>query len=201
MIWDLYINNATCEPSLLSGKTGSDAESEFILGEAVFFQNGDWEYTALVDGGLSDDEIGMLPIYIGAEGEESQGLCTGSENYWCVNSKASQEDIDATLAFLYWCVTSDAGRDAIANDMGFTTPFKAFDDGYTANNALKKAANEYIAAGKTAVSWNFPSIPSEAWKDGVGSALTAYAAGTGDWAAVEKAFVDGWATEYSAANN
>ena len=200
-IWDLYINNATCEPSLLSGKTGSDAESEFILGEAVFFQNGDWEYGALVDGGLTDDEIGMLPIYIGAEGEESQGLCTGSENYWCVNSKAAQEDIDATLDFLYWCVTSDTGRDAIANDMGFTTPFKAFDDGYTANNALKKAANEYIANGKTAVSWNFPSIPSEAWKDGVGSALTAYAAGTGDWDAVVKAFVDGWASEYAAANN
>lgn len=199
-IWDLYINNATCAPTLLSGKTGSDAESEFILGEAVFFQNGDWEYGALVDGGMTDDQIGMLPIYIGAEGEESQGLCTGSENYWCVNGKASQEDIDATLAFLNWCVTSDTGRDAIANDMGFTTPFKAFDDGYTANNALKAAANDYIAAGKTAVSWNFPSIPSEAWKDGVGSALTAYAAGTGDWAAVEKAFVDGWKTEYDAAN-
>ncbi len=199
-IWDLYINNATCAPTLLSGKTGSDAESEFILGEAVFFQNGDWEYGAIVDGGLSADEIGMLPIYIGAEGEENQGLCTGSENYWCVNGKASQEDIDATLDFLYWCVTSDTGRDSIANSMGFTTPFKGFDDGYTADNAFKAAANDYIAAGKTAVSWNFPSIPSEGWKDGVGSALTAYAAGTGDWAAVEKAFVDGWATEYAASH-
>ena len=28
----------------------------------------------------------MLPIYIGVEGEENQGLCTGSENYWCVNN-------------------------------------------------------------------------------------------------------------------
>lgn len=200
-IWDLYINNATCAPTEIGGKTGADAESEFILGEAVFFQNGDWEYGALVDGGMTDDQIGMLPIYINADGEENQGLCTGSENYWCVNSKASQEDIDATLAFLNWCVTSDTGRDAIANQMGFTTPFKGFDDGYTANNALKAAANDYIAAGKTAVSWNFPSIPSEGWKDGVGSALTAYAAGTGEWDAVVTAFVDGWATEYQAANN
>ena len=46
------------------------------------------------------------------------------------------------------------------------------------------------------MSWNFATIPSEAWKDGVGSALTAYAAGTGDWDAVKTAFVDGWATEY-----
>ena len=142
----------------------------------------------------------MLPIYIGADGEENQGLCTGSENYWCVNSKASQEDIDATLAFLNWCITSDTGRDSIANDMGFLTPFKSFDDGYVADNALIAAADVYITSGKTAVSWNFPSIPSEGWKDGVGSALTAYAAGTGDWAAVEKAFVDGWKTEYDAAN-
>ena len=73
----------------------------------------------------------MLPIYIGAEGEENQGLCTGSENFWCVNKKAPQENIDATLAFLKWVVTSDEGRDALANQMGFVTPFKAFDDGYT----------------------------------------------------------------------
>ena len=200
MIWDLYINNATCEPTLLSSKTGDEARAEFMLGEAVFFQNGDWEYPNLITE-MSADELGMLPIYIGAEGEENQGLCTGTENFWCVNSKASQEDIDATLDFLYWCVTSDAGRDAMANQMGFTTPFKAFDDGYTSANVFRADASKYIADGKTPVSWNFPTIPSEGWKDGVGSALTAYAAGTGDWAAVEKAFVDGWATEYAAANN
>ena len=34
----------------------------------------------------------------------------------------------------------------------------------------------------------------------VGSALTAYAAGTGDWDGVVTAFVDGWAKEYKLAN-
>ena len=53
------------------------------------------------------------------------------------------------------------------------------------------------AEGKTPVSWNFPTMPSEEWKNGVGSALTAYAAGTGDWDAVKTAFVDGWASEYA----
>ena len=42
--------------------------------------------------------------------------------------------------------------------------------------------------------------PSEEWKNGVGSALTAYAAGTGDWDGVVTAFVDGWAKEYKLAN-
>ena len=50
----------------------------------------------------------MLPIYIGVDGEENQGLCTGSENFWCVNNNSSDADIQATLDFLYWCVTSEA---------------------------------------------------------------------------------------------
>lgn len=199
-IWDLYITDSTCEPTMISSKTGEDAEAEFIMGEAVFFQNGTWEYANLIDGGMTDDDLGMLPIYIGAEGEENQGLCTGSENYWCVNKNASEADIQATLDFLNWCITSDTGRDSLANTMGFLTPFKSFDDGYTPANKLISCADEYIAAGKTAVSWNFASIPSETWKDGVGAALTEYAQGTGDWKAVEDAFVIGWEAEYAAAH-
>ena len=199
-IWDLYINNATCEPKMISAKTGDDAASEFALGEAVFYQNGTWAYGDCVSEDLTDEDLGMLPIYIGGEGEENQGLCTGSENYWCVNSQASAADISATIDFLNWVITSDEGRDMLANQMGFVTPFSTFDDGYQADNALITASNEYIAAGKTAVSWNFSTIPSEKWKDNVGSALLEYAQGTGDWSAVETAFVDGWATEYAAAH-
>ena len=194
-IWDLYINNATCDPALIGAKTGEDARADFILGDAVFYQNGTWEYSAFIDEGMTDADLGILPIYVGAEGEENQAACTGSENFWCVNAKASAEDIKATEDFLAWVITSDAGRDAVANKMGFLTPFKSFDDGYMPKNALIAAADEYLAAGKMPVSWNFPTMPSEEWKNGVGSALLEYAQGTGEWAAVETAFVDGWAAE------
>lgn len=199
-IWDLYINNATCDKTELASKTGTDAETEFKTGKAVFYQNGTWAYDSVKnDGkeGLKDDELGMLPIYIGAKGEENQGLCTGSENYWCVNSKASADDIAATLEFMKWCVTSDKGTKALAEDMGFVIPFKAAKE---ATNPLVAIANQYVADGKTAVSWNFSSIPSENWKNGVGAALTQYAAGTSEWDAVKTAFVDGWKTEYAAAH-
>lgn len=199
-IWDLYITDATCEPTLLSSKTGEDATADFALGDAVFYQNGTWAYGDLSANGMSDDSLGMLPIYIGAEGEENQGLCTGSENYWCVNKNASAEDIQATLDFMYWCVTSEAGCSALSGEMGFVCPFNAFDS-YPATNPLINIANEYVSAGKTSVSWTFTTMPSEEWKNGVGSALLEYAQGTGDWSAVETAFVDGWATEYAAANN
>ena len=195
-IFDLYINNSTCDPKDLAGKTGDDSRNEFLNGEAVFFQNGSWEYNNLVgaDKPFTDDDLAMIPIYIGVGDEANQGLCTGTENYWCVNKDASEEDIKATLDFLYWCVTSDKGTEAMANDMGFVIPFKG---ALESTNLFVKQDKEMTAAGKTPVSWNFPTMPSEEWKNGVGSALTAYAAGTGDWDAVKTAFVDGWASEYA----
>lgn len=197
-IWDLYLKDSTCDPKLLASKTGDEASAEFATGRAVFFQNGTWEYANITKNGLKDEDLGMLPIYIGVAGEEDQGLCTGSENYWCVNSKASEADIKATLEFLNWCITSDKGRDKIANTMGFVTPFKSFDEGYSAKNPLVQADADYLEAGKTPVSWNFPTIPSEEWKNNLGNALLEYAQGTGKWDAVEKAFVDGWAEQYQA---
>ena len=192
-IWDLYINNSTCDPAELSAKTGDDSRNEFLNSQAVFYQNGSWEYGNL-KGTFSDDEMVMLPIYIGVGDESKQGLCTGTENYWCVNKDASEADIAATLAFMKWCVTE--GAEAMANDMGFVIPF---DTAVESTNLFVKQDVAYTAEGKTPVSWNFPTMPSEEWKNVLGSALTAYAADQTDanWDAVVSAFVDGWATEYA----
>ena len=194
-IWDLYINNSTCAPAELSAKTGDDSRNEFLNSQAVFFQNGSWEYGNL-SGTFSDDELAMIPIYIGVGDEANQGLCTGTENYWCVNKDASEEDIQATLDFLYWCVSSEAGTAAMANEMNFVIPFKG---AVESPNLFVKQDVAYTAAGKNPVSWNFPTMPSEEWKNMVGQALTAYAADQTDanWDAVVSAFVDGWASEYA----
>ncbi|MDY4041188.1 MAG: ABC transporter substrate-binding protein [Collinsella sp.] len=205
-IWELYINNATCEPGVISTKTADDATSEFVTGKACFYQNGTWEYANITD--LGDDNLGMLPIYIGVEGEENQGLCTGSENYWCVSNKASEDDIKATLAFINWCVTSEVGTKAMCgtegampsgeDGMGFVIPFKG---NLESENKLINIADDYVEEGKTPVDWTFSTIPSEEWKNGVGSALTTFASDQTDanWDAVKTAFVDGWATEAASA--
>lgn len=195
-IFDLYITNSTVPASQLSGQTIDDSNSAFALGKAVFYQNGTWAYNDIKDQSVADEDMGMLPIYIGADGEENQGLTTGSENYWVVNSKASEADQKATQDFLDWVITSDDGRESLANEMGFTTPFDTFGD-YASTNPLIIAANESLEAGKTPVAWNFTVMPSEEWKNGVGNALLAYAQGTGEWDGVVTAFVDGWASEYA----
>ena len=194
-IWDLYINNSTCDPADLSAKTGDDSRNEFLNGEAVFFQNGSWEYGSL-SAVYADEDLAMIPIYVGAGDEANQGLCTGTENYWCVNKDASEADIEATLAFMNWCVSSETGAAAMANDMGFVIPF---DTAVESPNLFVKQDVAYTAAGKNPVSWNFPTMPSEEWKNMVGSALTAYAADQTDanWEKVEEAFVKGWADEYA----
>ena len=199
-MWDLYINNSTCDPKELSAKTGDDSRNEFLAGDAVFFQNGSWEYANLTaDGAYTDDDLAMIPIYIGAGDEANQGLCTGTENYWCVNNQADEADIKATLDFMNWCVTSELGTKTMADEMGFVIPFKGAQE---SKNLFVKQDAEYTAEGKTPVSWNFTTMPSEEWKNGVGQALTAYAADQTDanWAGVVSAFVDGWATEYQMAN-
>ncbi len=204
-IWDLYINNSTTDPSQLSVKTADDAAADFVLGKAVFYQNGTWEYNNIAD--VGEENISMIPIYIGVEGEENQGLCTGTENYWCVNSKAKEEDIQATLDFMYWCVTNETavkgicgGEGALPSGeagMGFNIPFKSNPE---SSNPLVNINADYEAAGKKSVTWNFTTMPSEEWKNGVGSALTVYAADQTDanWDAVVSAFVDGWASEKAA---
>ena len=199
-IWNLYINNSTCDPAELSAKTGDDSRNEFLAGDAVFFQNGSWEYGNLTgEGGYTDDDLAMIPIYIGAGDEANQGLCTGTENYWCVNNQADEADIQATLDFINWCVTSELGTKTMADDMGFVIPFKGAQE---SPNLFVKQDTAYTAEGKTPVSWNFTTMPSEEWKNGLGQALTAYAADQTDanWDAVVSAFVDGWATEYQLAN-
>ena len=189
-LFDLYITDSTCDPAELSAKTADDSRNEFVNSEAVFYQNGSWEYAELAKT-FSDEELAMIPIYFGVD-DENQGLATGTENYWCVNKNASEEDIQATLDFMNWCVTSEAGTKSMAEDMGFTIPFKT---AVAPTNVFVKQDLENTEAGLTPVSWNFTTMPSEEWKNGVGTALTAYAAETGSWDDVVSAFVDNWAME------
>lgn len=198
-IFDLYLKDSTTDPKQLSSKTGDDANSEFALGEAAFYQNGTWAWSDLEKAGMKADQVGIMPIYIGVPGEENQGLATGSENYWCVNSKASEADQKATKDFLKWVITSDEGKKAMSDKMGFMTPFKSFNSVKT-DNPLVAAAQEDQKSGREQVSWNFTMMPSDQWKNDLGSAMLEYAQGTGDWSQVKTAFVDGWTKEYQAAH-
>ena len=197
-VWDLYITDSATTGAALLTATGDQAEAEFGEGKAVFYQNGTWEYSNLTEKfGMNPDDLTMIPIYCGVEGEEKAGLCTGTENYWSVNKNAKEEDIKATLDFLYWVVTSEEGTSMMAEQFG-ACPFNS---SKAPSNPFSALANEYVANGCYPVTWAFNYTPAvNDWRAAVVDALSKYTAGNGSWDDVKTAFVEGWATQYANEN-
>lgn len=195
-VWDMYTNTSSADKATLDSGA-YNAEQELGLGEAVFYQNGDWEYAAFAPDNengytVTTDDLSMMPIYFGVD-DANEGLAVGTENHWAVNAQASQEDIDSTLAFLEWVITSDEGRDAIVNQMGLTAPFDTFTGNYESKNGFAAMANEYAAAGKTSVAWSFNATPAvDDWRADFIAPLTEYTERGGSWDDVKTAFVDQW---------
>ncbi len=197
-LYDLMVvNSATDRAQLAAG--GFDANAEFAEGKAVFYANGNWEWSSLNEKGLKAEDLTMIPYYCGVEGEEKAGLNCGTENYWAVNAEAKEEDIEATLAFMKWLVT-DAEASAKAVETFGVMPYK---NAAESSNPFLAQANAYAAAGNYTMPWvtNFQPNVDE-YRKGLVSAMNAYNADPTDanWDAVESAFVAGWASNYAAVN-
>ena len=197
-LYDLMvINSATPRADLANG--GFDAAAEFASGKALFYFNGNWEWSGLKDKGMKAENLSMLPYYCGVEGEEKAGLNCGTENYWAVNAKASKADQEATIAFMKWLVT-DAEASAIAVETFGVMPYKS---AAQSTNPFLAQANDYLANGCYNMAWvtNFqPNV--DAYRAAAVSALNEYNANPSaeTWAKVVTAFVDGWAVQYKASN-
>ncbi|MBQ0071437.1 MAG: extracellular solute-binding protein, partial [Spirochaetales bacterium] len=195
-LWDLYINNSAYAPSSLA-TGGYDAEAEFGKKQAVFYQNGNWEFGALTGTyGLDPQKLAMIPFYAGVPGEEKAGLNCGTEGCWAVNGKASKEDIEATIDFMYWCVTSETGTKLLAETFGAIPYKKAAPSG----NVFLDQANQYSLDGKYVMTWAFNWTPAvDDWRAGLVSAMNQYdnAPSASTWETVKTAFVKGWAVQYA----
>ena len=198
-IWDLYITDSAADPTTLSTSTGDESKAEFTEGKAVFYQNGTWEYAGLKEAGMTDEQLTMIPIYCGVEGEEDAGLCSGTENCWAINAKASEADQKASIDFLVWLVTDPDASATYVEQLG-AVPFKHCPD---STNKFIVDGNKLLSEGKYAVTWAFNYTPNvDSWRATVVTALAKYSADQTDanWDEVVSAFVDGWAIEYETVN-
>ncbi len=199
-IWDLYINNSAYAPSTLA-TGGYDAEAEFGRGEAVFYQNGNWEFDALTNKyGMNPDDLTMIPFYCGVDGEEKAGLNCGTEGCWAINRFASEEDQQATMDFMVWMVTSETGTKLLAKTFG-AIPYK---NAAPSGNVFLDVANEYAKNGCYVMNWAFNFTPAvDDWRAGLVSAMNQYDQSPSDanWKTVETAFVQGWSSLYAKENN
>ena len=194
-IFDLYINNSTTEKGLLSGKSVENSMSEFALGKAAMVQNGNWAWDQIskVKGNtVKADDIKYLPIYIGVDGEEKQGLCIGTENYLAVNKNVSEEKQKASVEFLEWLFSSSTGKDYVVNKLKFISPFNTFNDDEKPDDPLAREVIKWMESDKTTVEWVFNSFPSLDFKDDVGNALLEYVQGSKTFDDVKKTTVESW---------
>lgn len=201
-IFDLYLNNSTTEPKLLGSKGVNDSMAEFALGQAAMVQNGNWAWSQIaeVSGNVvKEDAIGFMPIYMGLEGEENQGLCIGTENYFCINSQAREVDQQASLDFVMWLINSETGKDYMTNKLGNIAPFTTFSDEERPSDPLAQALLTSMESGKESIPWIFTAFPSQTFKDNFGSALLEYAQGTMDWEQVKQTVIEQWQIEKEAA--
>ncbi|MCL1907297.1 MAG: ABC transporter substrate-binding protein [Propionibacteriaceae bacterium] len=203
-LFDLYLNNSTTEKGQLGSKTVDDSMSEFALGQSAMVQNGNWGWNQVagVQGNtVQAENVGFLPLYMGMAGEETQGICIGTENYFSINAKVSPELQQQSLDFLYWLFSSEKGKQFVTEDLKFIAPFTTFTDADQPNDPLAQSVSAWMnKPGVTSVSWDAMKIfPSQQWKDGFGANLLSYAQGSMEWSAVSEDAVTSWKAQAEAA--
>lgn len=198
-VFDLYTNNSCVEKGLLGAKSVNDSMADFALGKCAMVQNGNWAWSQIneVDGNtVNENDIKFMPIYTGVAGEESQGLCVGTENYFAINSQVSEAKQKASMDFLNWLFTSETGKAYVSKDLGFIAPFDSFTDAEKPSDPLSKEVLAWMEkANTTSVVWTFAAFPSEDFKNDFGDALLEYVQGGMDWDKVVTVVKDSWKSE------
>ena len=198
-IFDLYINNSTTDKKVLGSKIVDESMAEFALGQCAMVQNGNWAWSQIsgIDKNtVKAENIKYLPIYMGIDGEETQGLCIGTENFFAINSKASEQEQKATADFMYWLFSSETGKKFVNEQLEFIAPFDTFTDKERPEDPLAQEVIKWMNnADVTTIPWNFTVFPSQTFKEDFGASLLQYAQGTKKWEQVKEDFTKSWKSE------
>lgn len=198
-IFDLYINNSVTDKKKLGSKIVDESMAEFALGQCAMVQNGNWAWGQISDvkGNVVESEnVKYLPIYMGLDGEENQGLCIGTENFFAVNAKASEAEQKAAEDFIYWLFSSETGKEFVTDELELIAPFDTFSDDERPDDPLAQEVIKWMNnADVTTIPWNFTVFPSATFKNDFGAALLQYAQGTKNWDEVKTLFTERWKSE------
>lgn len=195
-LFDLFLENSSTEKGLLGTKSVADSMAEFALSKVAMVQNGSWSYSQIAEvkgNTVKADKIGFLPLYMGFENEEKQGICIGTENYIAINKKASEEQQRASADFLNWLFTEETGKKFVSEELKYLTPFSTFTAEQAPSDPLSKETLRFLNSGEFEnVPWTFTSFPGEIFKKAFGGALLEYAQGTKTFEDVIKTVKEKW---------
>ncbi len=198
-IFDLYINNSTTDKKLLGSKSVADSMAEFALGKCAMVQNGNWAWSQIKDvngNKVNEENIKFMPIYTGIKGEETQGLCIGTENFICINKNATEQEQKLAEDFLYWLFSSETGKKFVTEDLDFIAPFSTFEMDEVPKDPLAKEVTRWMNRDNTnTIPWNFTIFPSQTFKENFGASLLSYAQGYKTFDEVKTQMVAEWKKE------
>lgn len=198
-IYDLYLNNSVTDRKLIGSKTVSDSMAEFALEKCVMVQNGNWAWSQIKDvsgNKVKAENLRYLPIYIGTEGEEKQGLTIGTENFYAINRQATDEEQKAAADFIWWLYSSEEGKKYVTDKLGFIAPFDTFTENDLPDDPLAREVARWMTKeDTTTVPWHFTLFPSARFKEDFGASLLKYAQGNKDWEDVVRDVKESWKQE------
>lgn len=118
----------------------------FLEGKAVFLPAGTAEHDTL--NAIGSENLGVLPLYTGAENEENQTLCVSAAGYWCIDADAKAEDVAATVDFLNYLTRPGADGAVPVDSLRRMSPYR---QAAYVSNMLESVLRYDLAQGKKPV--------------------------------------------------
>lgn len=201
-IFDLYLDNSVTDRKRVGSKTVMDSMSEFALERCAMVQNGNWAWSQIAEvsgNKVKAENLRYLPIYSGADGEQTQGLAVGTENYYAINAQAPEADQKAAADFIWWLYSDPEAKQYVTDELGFIAPFDTFSEEETPDDPLARQVAEWMnKEGVKTVPWHFTLFPSARFKEDFGASLLKYAQGNKEWTDVVMDMRSGWEQESAA---
>ena len=180
-ILDLYARNGSASGTEVAFRDREEALAEFMEGKAVFCFGSSTLYAQLIRAGMRPEDLTMIPLCCGAEGEQARGLSTGTGHYWAVNSRVSDREKELALDFLSWVASSEEGTDMLRRLYG-AVPFRG---GGNTENVFCQAAKDLEREGRFSGFWTFDRMDEGRLKE-LTFAMRVYfsAPAEANWAAI-----------------
>ena len=135
--YDAIRQNATADPLTTTYDT---ACGDFATGKAGMLHQGNWCYSMFANYEITFD-MGMIPLPLLGNDK----ICASVPNMFCVNSRCTAEEQQASKDFIDWLYTSETGKSYLYGDFSFI-PLIAEDNATL--DPLSAQVKQYVADNK-----------------------------------------------------
>ena len=186
-----YTTNADDTAKLNAVDYTTSLEGGLAIERVAALKQGNWIAPAVEN---TDPEVlaklDMLPYSV--PGYSDGKYFVGVSGYWAINSKASEEQIEAAKDFINWLYSDPEGQKIVVEDCKFVPPYDNFGD-LQATDPLSQRIMEANQNGNTMNGWVYSGAPNTWGQQVAGVEVQKYLAGQATWDEVTQTCIDQWA--------